>query len=210
MKRILIGLIVASSMVFTGCGDKDEKKDTPDTAKQEASAEATGADVTAGVDQPKEKDENAIDGMSTLSTEDGSVKISIARPEGFEDVEFSSEQQVAFQRMGADGTSSTQVNLRLMAEDENSVITTAKQEVEYLMSANTDDQGTVGEIQTLSAGERQWSFFSYTVAGEEGYRLWTSLANGCILSCAVENIGSGLEPLAADNLAQMLSASIQE
>ena len=210
MKRILIGLIVASSMVFTGCGDKDEKKDTPDTAKQEASAEATGADVTAGVDQPKEKDENAIDGISTLSTEDGSVKISIARPEGFEDVEFSSEQQVAFQRMGADGTSSTQVNLRLMAEDENSVITTAKQEVEYLMSANTDDQGTVGEIQTLSAGERQWSFFSYTVAGEEGYRLWTSRANGCILSCAVENIGSGLEPLAADNLAQMLSASIQE
>lgn len=210
MKRILIGLIVASSMVFTGCGDKDEKKDTPDTAKQEASAEATGADVTAGVDQPKEKDENAVDGISTLSTEDGSVKISIARPEGFEDVEFSSEQQVAFQRMGADGTSSTQVNLRLMAEDENSVITTAKQEVEYLMSANTDDQGTVGEIQTLSAGERQWSFFSYTVAGEEGYRLWTSLANGCILSCAVENIGSGLEPLAADNLAQMLSASIQE
>ncbi|WP_289290960.1 hypothetical protein [Sporofaciens musculi] len=210
MKRILIGLIVASSMVFTGCGDKDEKKDTPDTAKQEASAEATGADVTAGVDQPKEKDENAVDGISTLSTEDGSVKISIARPEGFEDVEFSSEQQVAFQRMGADGTSSTQVNLRLMAEDENSVITTAKQEVEYLMSANTDDQGTVGEIQTLSAGERQWSFFSYTVAGEEGYRLWTSLANGCILSCAVENIGSGLEPLAVDNLAQMLSASIQE
>lgn len=210
MKRILIGLIVASSMVFTGCGDKDEKKDTPDTAKQEASAEATGADVTAGVDQPKEKDENAVDGISTLSTEDGSVKISIARPEGFEDVEFSSEQQVAFQRMGADGTSSTQVNLRLMTEDENSVITTAKQEVEYLMSANTDDQGTVGEIQTLSAGERQWSFFSYTVAGEEGYRLWTSLANGCILSCAVENIGSGLEPLAADNLSQMLSASIQE
>ena len=210
MKRILIGLIVASSMVFTGCGDKDEKKDTPDTAKQQASAEATGADVTAGVDQPKEKDENAVDGISTLSTEDGSVKISIARPEGFEDVEFSSEQQVAFQRMGADGTSSTQVNLRLMAEDENSVITTAKQEVEYLMSANTDDQGTVGEIQTLSAGERQWSFFSYTVAGEEGYRLWTSLANGCILSCAVENIGSGLEPLAVDNLAQMLSASIQE
>ena len=48
--------------------------------KQEASAEATGADVTAGVDQPKEKDENAIDGMSNLSTEDGSVKISPGHP----------------------------------------------------------------------------------------------------------------------------------
>ena len=210
MKRILIGLIVASSMVFTGCGDKDEKKDTPDTAKQEASAEATGADVTAGVDQPKEKDENAIDGISTLSTEDGSVKISIARPEGFEDVEFSSEQQVAFQRMGADGTSSTQINLRLMTEDENAVFTTAKQEVEYLLSANTDEQGaTVGEVQALAEGERQWSFFSYSLAGEEGYRLWTSLSNGCILSCAVENIGSGLEPLTPESLVSMLSSICQ-
>lgn len=118
---------------------------------------------------------------------------------------------MAFQRIGTDGTSSTQINLRLMAEDENVVITTAQQEVEYLMSANTDEQeASVGEIQTLAEGDRQWSFFSYSLAGEEGYRLWTCLSNGCILSCAVENIGSGLEPLAADSLVSMLSASIQE
>ena len=211
MKIVIIALLVTSSILFTGCGDKEEKKEPADTAKQETTTEVKGADVTAGVDQPKEADENAVDGVSTLCTEDGSVKISISRPEGFEDVEFSSEQQVAFQRMGADGISSTQINLRLMAEDENAVITTAKQEVEYLMSANTDDQGAmIGEIQTLAAGERQWSFFSYNLAGEEGYRLWTALSNGCILSCAVENIGSGLEPLAAESLTQMLSAVIQE
>mgnify|MGYP006865394943 CR=1 FL=1 len=211
MKRVIIALLVTSSILFTGCGDKEEKKEPADTAKPETTTEVKGADVTAGVDQPKEADENAVDGVSTLCTEDGSVKISISRPEGFEDVEFSSEQQVAFQRMGADGTSSTQINLRLMAEDENAVITTAKQEVEYLMSANTDDQGAmIGEIQTLAAGEQQWSFFSYNLAGEEGYRLWTGLSNGCILSCAVENIGSGLEPLAAESLTQMLSAVIQE
>lgn len=211
MKRMMIGILVASSILFTGCKDKEDKKEPEDTAKQEISTEVKGADVTAGVDQPKKPDENAVDGIAALCTEDGSVRISIARPEGFEDVEFSSEQQVAFQRMGADGTSSTQINLRLMAEDENTVIATAKQEVEYLMSANTDEQGAmISEIQTLAAGDRQWSFFSYTLAGEEGYRLWTSLSNGCILSCGVENIGSGLEPLVADNLVQMLSASIQE
>lgn len=210
MKRIVIGLIVASSLVFTGCKDKDEKKDASDTPKQETTSEATGADVTAGVDQPKEPDENAVDGISTLSTDDGSVKISIAIPEGYEVSEFSSEQQVAFQRLGADGTSSTQINLRLMAEDENTVVTTAQKEVEYLLSANTDDQSTMGEVQTLVSGERQWSFFSYTLAGEEGYRLWTGLSNGCIVSCAVENLGSGLEPLAVDSLTQMLSAAIQE
>lgn len=209
MKRILIGLVVASSLVFSGCKDKDDKKEAPDTTKQETVSEGTEADVTAGVDQPKESDENAVDGISTLSTEDGSVKISIARPEGFEDAEFSSEQQVAFQRLGADGTSSTQINLRLMTEDENTVITTAQQEVEYLLSANTDDQSTVGEIQTLASGERQWSYFSYTLAGEEGYRLWTGLSNGCILSCAVENIGSGLEPLTPESLVSMLSSICQ-
>lgn len=210
MKRIIIGLIVASSIAFTGCGDKEETKESPEPAGQETSLEAKGADEEAEK-QPEEPNEASEDGISALSTEDGSVKISLVRPEGFEDVEFSSEQQVAFQRIGTDGTSSTQINLRLMAEDENVVITTAQQEVEYLMSANTDEQeASVGEIQTLEEGDRQWSFFSYSLAGEEGYRLWTCLSNGCILSCAVENIGSGLEPLAADSLVSMLSASIQE
>ena len=211
MKRIIVGLIVALSIVFTGCGDKTEKKEPVDSEKKGDSAQVTQADMTAGEEQTQGVDESGDDGVSPLSTEDGSVRISIVRPEGFEDVEFSSEQQVAFQRMGGDGTSSTQINLRLMAEDENAVITEAKQEVEYLMSANTDEQGAViGEIQTASEGERQWSFFSYSLAGEEGYRLWTSLSNGCILSCAVENIGSGLEPLSAETLFPTLSAAIQE
>lgn len=209
MKRIIIGLIVASSIVFTGCGDKTEKKAAEDQTKQETSAEVNQADLTAG--QEQEPDAGEDNGISALTTEDGSVRISIVRPEGYEEAEFSSEQQVAFQRMGADGTSSTQINLRLMAGDENAVITAAKQEVEYLMSANADEQSSVmGEIQTMTGGERQWSFFSYSLAGEEGYRLWTGLSNGCILSCAVENIGSGLEPLAAEALVPMLSAAIQE
>ena len=216
MKRIMIGFIAAVSIVFSGCGDKQEKKEPSDTAGQEISSETEGADVAAGENLQEELDENVgvdeneVDGNSVLSTEDGSVKISVSRPEGFEEVEYSSEQQVVFQRMGADGTSSTQINLRLMTEDENAVFTTAKQEVEYLLSANTDEQGaTVGEVQALAEGERQWSFFSYSLAGEEGYRLWTSLSNGCILSCAVENIGSGLEPLTPESLVSMLSSICQ-
>lgn len=211
MKRIVIGFIVMASIVITGCGEKQEKMETSETAEREISAEAEGTDAAEGEEVSAGPAADTASGISVLSTEDGSIKISIARPESFEDVDYSSEQQVVFQRTGADGTSSTQINLRLMTEDENAVLSTAKQEVEYLLSANADDQGTmVGEVQNLAEGERQWSFFSYSLAGEEGYRLWTSLSNGCILSCAVENIGSGLEPLAAESLIPMLSAAIQE
>ena len=63
---------------------------------------------------------------------------------------------------------------------------------------------------TQTTGEKQFSYFTYSQEGIEGYRIWTDLDNGCILSCTVENIGSGLEPLAIDSLAQIISASIQE
>ena len=151
-----------------------------------------------------------MDGVPALCTDDKSVSITINRPEGFEDSEFSSEHQVAFQRIGADGTSSTQLNLRLMTEDENTVMTTAQQEVEYLLSANSDGTGNVGEMMSQQAGNRQWSYFTYSLEGVEGYRIWTTLANGCVISCTAENLGSGLEPLTVDYLLQILEASIQE
>ena len=48
MKRIMIGFIAAVSIVFSGCGDKQEKKEPSDTAGQEISSETEGADVAAG------------------------------------------------------------------------------------------------------------------------------------------------------------------
>ena len=198
MKKIVIlGLIVVTCMMMAGCKGKEEKKNE-DQKTAEQSQEQT-SDTT-----------DTVDGVPALCTDDKSVSITINRPEGFEDSEFSSEHQVAFQRIGADGTSSTQLNLRLMTEDENTVMTTAQQEVEYLLSANSDGTGNVGEMMSQQAGNRQWSYFTYSLEGVEGYRIWTTLANGCVISCTAENLGSGLEPLTVDYLLQILEASIQE
>lgn len=212
MKRIIIiGLIAAASLIFTGCSDKgnDEKKAAADQVEDTVSDDTTADQQTNTADDSEETETSNADGISVLCTDDKSITINVTTPEGFENAEYSSEHQVAFQRLGTDGTSSTQLNMRLMTEDADTVMTTAQQEVEYLLSANSDG-GTVSEVQTQAAGDRQFSYFTYSQEGIEGYRIWTDLGNGCILSCTVENIGSGLEPLSIDSLTQIISASIQE
>ena len=210
-KLIIIGLIAVASMVFTGCGDKknEDKNAVPDQVEDSVTDDTDTEDITDTANGSADTDTPNEDGISTLCTDDKSISVTVTRPEGFDDSEYSSEHQVAFQRLGADGTSSTQLNLRLMTEDENTVMTTAQQEVEYLLSANSDG-GAAGEVQTQAAGEKQFSYFTYSLEGIEGYRIWTALDNGCILSCTAENIGSGLEPLAIESLTQILSTAIQE
>ncbi len=210
-KLIIIGLIAVASMVFTGCGDKrnEDKNAVPDQVEDSVTDDTDTEDITDTANGSADTDTPNEDGISTLCTDDKSISVTVTRPEGFDDSEYSSEHQVAFQRLGADGTSSTQLNLRLMTEDENTVMTTAQQEVEYLLSANSDG-GAAGEVQTQAAGEKQFSYFTYSLEGIEGYRIWTALDNGCILSCTAENIGSGLEPLALESLTQILSTVVQE
>ena len=210
-KLIIIGLIAVASMVFTGCGDKknEDKNAVPDQVEDSLTDDTDTEDITDTANGSADTDTPNEDGISTLCTDDKSISVTVTRPEGFDDSEYSSEHQVAFQRLGADGTSSTQLNLRLMTEDENTVMTTAQQEVEYLLSANSDG-GAAGEVQTQAAGEKQFSYFTYSLEGIEGYRIWTALDNGCILSCTAENIGSGLEPLALESLTQILSTIVQE
>ena len=210
-KLIIIVLIAVASMVFTGCGDKknEDKNAVPDQVEDSVTDDTDTEDITDTANGSADTDTPNEDGISTLCTDDKSISVTVTRPEGFDDSEYSSEHQVAFQRLGADGTSSTQLNLRLMTEDENTVMTTAQQEVEYLLSANSDG-GAAGEVQTQAAGEKQFSYFTYSLEGIEGYRIWTALDNGCILSCTAENIGSGLEPLALESLTQILSTIVQE
>ena len=210
-KLIIIGLIAVASMVFTGCKDNEneDKKAVSDQVEDSVTDNTDAEDITDMADGSTDADAPKEDGISTLCTDDKSISVTVTRPEGFDDSEYSSEHQVAFQRLGADGTGSTQLNLRLMTEDENTVMTTAQQEVEYLLSANSDG-GAVSEVQTQAVGEKQFSYFTYSLEGIEGYRIWTALDNGCILSCTAENIGSGLEPLALESLTQILSTVVQE
>lgn len=206
---VLLGLLMAVSVAVSGCGDR-KAKETEEALQQEISGGEGKPEAVQGESGAAENPEGGEDGVCTLYTDDKGFGVGIVRPEGFKEAEFSSGYQAVFQRMGADGTSSTQINLRLMEEDGDAAAAIARQEVEYLLSANSDEEGTAGELQTLAVGERQWSFFSYSMTGTEGYRFLTGLSNGCTLSCSVENIGSGLEPLSAEQLAGLLSACIQE
>lgn len=215
MKRVVIlGLVVITSLMMVGCGGKEKSKEDGKEAAKQSQEEASATPETDPADA-KENDgtkgnDSGIDGVSTLCTDDKSISITVSRPEGFEDSEFSSEHQVAFEKRGEDGSGSTQISLRLMPEDENSVMITAQQEVEYLLSANSDGTGVVGEVQSQTVGIRQWSYFTYSLDDTEGLRSWTSLSNGCVVSCAVENLGTGLEPLNVDVMLQILDGSIQE
>lgn len=215
MKKIVIlGLIIITSMMLAGCGGKEEPKEegkgAADQSQEDVSAAPEADPADTGGNSEGESETAGIDGVSALCTDDKSVSITINRPEGFEDSEFSSEHQVAFQKMGEGGAGSTQMSLRLMAEDVNSVMATAQQEVEYLLSANSDGAGAVAEVQTQPVGSREWSYFTYSLEDEEGFRSWTTLSNGCVLSCTVENLGSGLEPLSVEGMLQVLDGSIQE
>lgn len=214
MKRIVIlGLVVITSIMMAGCGDKEKSKEADKEAakqSQEDVSAAPEADSADAKESEAEEENSGVDGVSILCTDDKSINITVNRPEGFEDSEFSSEHQVAFQKMGEGGSGSTQISLRLMSEDENSVMVTAQQEVEYLLSANSDGTGVVEEVQSQPAGSRQWSYFTYSLDDTEGLRSWTSLSNGCVVSCTVENLGTGLEPLSVDTMLQLLDGSIQE
>lgn len=215
MKKIIIlGLIVITSMMMAACGGKEKSKEgdkeVVEQSKEEVPATSGTDTADAGESGGSEAENSGIDGVSTLCTDDKSIRITVNRPEGFEDSEFSSEHQVTFQKKAESGDGSTQISLHLTANDENSVMVTAQQEVEYILSANSDGTGVVGEVQSQPIGNRQWSYFTYSLDDTEGLRLWTSLSNGCVVSCIVENMGTGLEPLNVESMLQILDGAIQE
>lgn len=213
-KVVILGLMIITSIMMVGCGGKEKTEDDEKGAAKQSQEDIPAvqeADLAdAGQSGEGEPETGGIDGVSTLCTDDKSISITVNRPEGFEDSEFSSEHQVAFQKVGEGGAGSTQISLRLMAEDVNSVMTTAQQEVEYLLSANSEGTGVVEEVQSQPAGSREWSYFTYSLDDAEGIRSWTPLSNGCVVSCTVENLGTGLEPMNVEGMLQILDGSIQE
>lgn len=206
MKKIaMLGLVLLLCMGMAGC--KGEEKVKEDEA---ASQEDTGEDQEDAKDAEDLQIEGDTEKVFDLYTEDKSASIQIKMLAGYEESDYSSETSLAFQCPQEGSDNVTQLNLRLVTDSEENVVTTAQQEVQYLLSANSDGEGVVNEVQSISEGERQWSYFTYSLEGLEGCRMWTSLGNGCVLSCTVENLGSAQEPLNIDGLVQELNAAIQE
>ena len=98
-KLIIIGLIAVASMVFTGCGDKknEDKNAVPDQVEDSVTDDTDTEDITDTANGSADTDTPNEDGISTLCTDDKSISVTVTRPEGFDDSEYSSEHQVAFQ-----------------------------------------------------------------------------------------------------------------
>lgn len=198
MKRvILFGLILVVSVMFAGCGSKE---------KEEKAAEESSEDMPETEDTKMEKEESGY----TLYIEDKSTSIQIKKPEGFDETEYISDAWLSFERPGEDSESYTQVNLYLMTDSIDTIQETMTEEIKYLISANSYDEGKIDEVKSIAESGREWEYFNYSLEELDGYRMWTELENGCVLICAAENVGNGLEPLDAEGMIQELSPSIQE
>lgn len=189
MKKVwMIGLVLILSMTLISCGDKkEEEKETTQTEEKS-----------------EEKEKNNVT-TCALTSEDGSVSIELKVGDGYEESEYSSETMRSFEKKAE--SISTQLNLSLRTESENEVAQSMIAEVDYLLSANTDEEMTE-DILTISEGGKVWSYFNYSMEELEGCRIWTTLDNGGILACTVENIGEKPEQIDAEKLISTFLSSI--
>ncbi len=198
MKRLLIvGFILVMSMSFAGCGDDKE-----DSQEQQVSEEQTET-------QAEEKEEASEEvKLYTLYSEDKSVSIQVGRPIGFEDTDYSEDTWLAFERAGSNADSYTSVNIYLSPDSGDVIAENMKQEIDYLISANSYENGEVSEVAAKEAGGRTWSSMDYKYDVLEGCRIWTELENGYTLVCAAENVGDVAEKVTADDLIRELANSL--
>lgn len=198
MKKVVAFLLIAvMCLSLTACGGKEKPE-------EDKSEEAESGDDGAG------KTDEDSGKMYTLTTEDGQISIQVKKPKGFDAAEYASETCLNFERPGDSEGASAQYAMSLLDQDEESVSETMRQEVQYLISANSGDEEQNPEVQMLETGGKRWSYFSYSMEELEGYRVWTVLNNGCVFACTAENVGTGLKPLNIESIAAELSGLIQE
>lgn len=203
-KLVTLLLILSMSVSLAACGDKDRQKEENQVSEDEKEQGADSGDTG----ENEQKGESGK--MYTLTTEDGEVSIQVRNPEGSSAAEYASDTWLSFECPGSMEGASTQYAMSLFEQEEAEVAETMRQEVQYLLSANSGDEGQTLEVQTVEAGGRQWSYFSYGMEELEGYRVWTALENGCIFACTVENIGTGHKPLDVESIAVELAGLIKE
>ena len=197
-KKIVLVFLVC--MVLTACGNKEESDREVNASEEKAIVETVQEEA-----EPKE-----ADAVFVLYTEDGQSSVSIRIPWGCEVLKETSDTWLYYQRVGENGQDGTQFVMCLKSDDAASVSEAARQEVQYMFSANSNGQGTMDEIQNREDSGGQVSYFHYAMETLEGYRIWTSLGNGCVLMCTSENLGENPQPIDVDTVISEIILAIQE
>lgn len=207
MKKAVVFLMILTLSVSTAaCGSK-EKNDTKSDTKTEQSQDAENSK-----DNGKSEDETAKadSKLYELSSEDSVWTIKVSAPEGCSEADFSSDTARAFESIGNEEGSSLQYVMTLRNADISTVESDMKEEVQYLYTANSDGDIPAMDTQSSEYNGKTWNYFSYSMEGLNGYRVWVELSDGDVFACTVEWVGENETPDDIDTVIKTLSSCIAD
>ena len=144
----------------------------------------------------------------TLASETEDVSIEIEIPAIFEQTEYSSESWLALQILGEDEESSTQLMMYLEADESIDVGESMAEEVNYLLSANSDEDLQMIEKIKIQADNHEWYYITYVLEGLEGFKFYSVLENGSTIAGTIENIGNDSESFNIDEFIHQIDKGI--
>lgn len=197
MRKILLCVFILSC-ICVGCGG--DKEETVEEAVIEKEHDESVQKESVPTEEMK---------IYSLSSETDDVSIEIGIPGVFQQTEYCSDNWLALEIPGDDEESSTQLMMYLEADESVDVKEAMLEEVNYLMSANTDDWEKVDRVEEISADYHEWAYVTYELDGLEGYKLWCDLENGTTLVGTIENIGNNPEPVDIHELVSQIDATIR-
>lgn len=204
---IVILAVFVLCLAVPGCGKKEEKKEDGLSAEE---TESQTDEVSAIGEASPGDAEGEEGGGHVLTTEDGSIRVSIHGPEGYDLMKYSSDVSLSFEK--TEGTFGSVITMRLLSGSQEEAAEALLQEIQYMVSANSTGDSNIGEVQTMTEKGYQVSYvdYSYDASGTmaEGRRIFMTLGNGSIYVYAVENIGGGLQD--ADTEIRSVVSAISE
>lgn len=182
--------IVVLSIICTACSANKEETKTDEVTLEE------------------EKTEEVQKYTLYSETEEVGIEIGIPASFKFEQTEYSSESWLALQIPGKDEDSSTQLMMYLEADETIDVGQTMFDEIQYLLSANSDEE-VGGDSSIILHGENyEWNCLEYELEGLEGYKFWSELENGSVVAGTIENIGNNTESFNIDEFIYQIDQTI--
>ena len=191
-----LAVVCTLCVVCTACGGNKEENEAEEVNTEEASTEEAFVD---------EKAENV---KYTLASETEDVSIEIEIPAIFEQTEYSSESWLALQIPGEDEESSTQLMMYLEADDTIDVSKSMAEEVNYLLSANSDEEIQMIDQIKIQADNYEWNYITYVLEGLEGFKFYSVLENGSTIAGTIENIGNDSESFNIDEFIHQIDKGI--